>query len=510
VNIARTLGVRSQLLGAMVLVAVASVAITALLVNRAVDAELRELSARDLRISAANAAETAAAGYIGDGGWSARSVRALRMVSRAHGEAIAVLGAGGRPVAGSPPVRTVGRAERAAVVVRGRIVGTVVAAPPPEGGLDGAVRRLDSRLQGRMSGLLVTAGLLAGSFALALALLVALRLARPLRRLTDVARRMGAGEIETRAAGAGGGREITRLADTLDRLAATLRRQDEVRRATVSDVTHELRNALVGVVARVEALRTGVADDPPAVLAQIDGDVSRLHRLVDDVGTLEAAQRPALLVRKRPIALDEIVAAGAERYADRCAALSISLTQRLAPARVEGDPERLGQVVDNLLSNALRYTDSGGRIAVTLRVAGGEAAIDVADSGIGIAPEYLARIFDRFWRAPEARVRASQGSGVGLALVADLVAVHDGHVEVTSRPGRGSTFTVRLRLCERPATAQAARRRGLPAPGVPGAAPAPAARSAPAALGLEGELAAAVVRYVPAGGAEPARPPLRR
>jgi two-component system, OmpR family, sensor histidine kinase BaeS len=504
-RIARSLGVRSQLLGAMVLVAVASVAVTALLVNRAVDSELRELSARDLRISAANAAETAAAGYIGDGGWSARSVRALRTVSRAHGEAIAVLGAGGRPVAGSPPVRTVGRPERAAIVVRGRIVGTVVAAPPAEGGLDGAVRRLDQRLQRRMSGLLMAAGLLAGSVALALALLVALRLARPLRRLTDVARRMGAGEIETRAAGAGGGREIARLANTLDRLAATLRRQDEVRRATVSDVTHELRGALVGVVARVEALRTGIADDPPAMLAQIDGDVSRLHRLVDDVGSLSEAQRPALLVRRRPIALDEIVAACAERYADRCAALSIALTQRLAPVRVDGDPERLGQVVDNLLSNALRYTDSGGRIAVTLRVAGGEAAIDVADSGIGIAPEYLARIFDRFWRAPEARARASQGSGVGLALVAALVAVHDGQVEVASRPGCGSTFTVRLPLSE-PGAAQAPRRRVLPSAGVAGAAPSAAAR---AALGLEAELGGALVRYAPAGAAEPARPPLR-
>ena len=100
---ARALGVRSQLLGAMVLVAIASVAVTAVLVNHAVDGELRQLSQRDLRISAANAAETAAAGYLEDRGWSRRSVRALRTVFRAHGEAIAVLWPGGRPVAGSPP-----------------------------------------------------------------------------------------------------------------------------------------------------------------------------------------------------------------------------------------------------------------------------------------------------------------------------------------------------------------------------------------------------------------------
>jgi two-component system sensor histidine kinase BaeS len=465
---ARGLGVRSQLLGAMVLVAVASVAVTAVLVNRAVDSELRELSRRDLRISAATAADTAAAGYVEDGGWSAGSVQALRTVFRAHGEAIAVLWPGGRAAPGSPP-RPAEPGERAPVVVGGRVVGIVVATPPADGGLDGAVRRLDRRLQARMGGLLLTAAVLAGSAALVLALLVALRLARPLRRLTEVARRMGAGEIETRATGSGGGREIARLAQTLDRLAATLRRQDELRRATASDVTHELRGALVGVVARVETLRIGIADDPSAVLGQIDGDVRRLNRLVDDVDRLAEAQRPALLVRKRPIALDEIVAAGTARYADRCAANAIALTSRVARARVEGDPERLGQVVDNLLSNALRYTDPGGRIAVSLRVAGDEAVVDVTDSGIGIPPEQTARIFDRFWRAPEARARAGQGSGVGLALVADLVAAHDGRVEVESRPGCGSTFSVRLPLAEpAPVPAPApARRRAPVAPGVP-------------------------------------------
>ena len=475
-RLARALGVRSQLLGAMVLVAVASVAVTAVLVNRAVDGELRELSRHDLRISAANAAETAAAGYLEDGGWSSRSVRVLRIVSRTHGEAIAVLGAGGRPVPGSPP-RAAGRGESAPIVVDGQVVGTVVATPPADGGLDGAVRRLDRRLQGRMSGLLLTAGLLAGLVALLLALLVALRLARPLRRLTDVARRMGAGEIETRATGAGGGREIARLAQTLDRLAASLRRQDELRRETASDVTHELRGALVGVVARVEMLRVGIADDPPAVLSQIDGDVRRLHRLVDDVDRLAEAQRPALLVQKRRVALDAIVATVAGRYADRFAARSIQLTTRLGGAQVEGDPERLGQVVDNLLSNALRYTDPGGRIAVTLRPVGDEAVLAVADWGIGIAPEHVARLFDRFWRAPEARARAAQGSGVGLALVADLVAPHDGRVAVASRPGRGSTFSVRLPLAApdraapdpaAPDRAAPVRRLGVPAAGVPG------------------------------------------
>jgi two-component system sensor histidine kinase BaeS len=258
---------------------------------------------------------------------------------------------------------------------------------------------------------------------------------------------------------------MTRLAHTMDRLAAALRRQDELRRATASDVTHELRGALVGVFARVEGLREGVLDDEPAALAALDGDVRRLHRLVDDVDRLAEAQRPGLLVSKRPIDLDEIVLACVARYADRCATCSVDVRECVSRARVEGDPERLAQVVDNLLSNALRYTGEGGRIAVTLEARGDNAVIEVADTGIGIAPEHLERIFDRFWRAPEARALAAGGSGVGLALVADLVRAHDGRVDVASRPGRGTTFSVRLPLSERPPVAAPVHRRA-PVPAV--------------------------------------------
>ncbi|MEA2384780.1 MAG: two-component system, OmpR family, sensor histidine kinase BaeS [Solirubrobacteraceae bacterium] len=461
----RPFGVRAHLLGAMVGLALASVAVTAVIVNRAVDSELGEFSKRDLRITAVNAADTAAAVYLEDGGWSERSVLAMRTVLRAHGEAIVVLGANGRPVPGSPSLTRPG-GEHATVFVHGRGVGTVIATPLAAAGIESAARRLDGHLRGRMNGLLVTAGVLAASLALLLALLVAVRVARPLQRLTEVARRMGAGEIETRATGAGGGgREIARLAHTMDRLAAALRRQDELRRATASDVTHELRGALVGVFARVEGLRDGVLDDEQAALAALDGDVRRLHRLVDDVDRLAEAQRPGLLVSKRPIDLDEIVLASVARYADRCTACSVAVREHVSRARVEGDPERLAQVVDNLLSNALRYTGEGGRITVTLAARGDDAVIAVSDTGIGIAPEHLERIFDRFWRAPEARAVAAGGSGVGLALVAELVRAHDGCVDVASRPGRGTTFSVRLPLSEHPlAAAPASRRAPAPAP----------------------------------------------
>jgi two-component system sensor histidine kinase BaeS len=266
---------------------------------------------------------------------------------------------------------------------------------------------------------------------------------------------MEAGELESPATNAGGSREMRMLGRTMDRLAAALRRQDEVRRATAADVSHELRGALVGVFTRIDALQEGLVADERTTFAQLERDARRLRRLVYDVHRLTEAQRPALLIDKCPIALDDLVRDRVAAHAEPFRARSISLTHALAPARVVGDPERLAQVLDNLLSNALRYTDPGGRVVVSLDARGGEAMIAVADSGIGIAPQYLARVFDRFWRAPGARARAAEGSGVGLALVSELVRAHGGAVEVSSRPGDGTSFWVRLPLADRPADAAA-------------------------------------------------------
>lgn len=437
---------RAHLVGAMIAVAVTGVAVTGLLVTRTVDAELAASSRRDLRLSALSTAQTAAAVYVEAGGWTPRSIRALHTVARSRGDAIVVLGANGRAVAGSRARVTPGGV-RAAVVVRGERVGTVVATHGDRVGV------VDRQLTEQIDTLLVRAALLAGALALLVALGVGLRMARPLQRLTDVAGRMEAGELESPSVGAGGSREMRKLARTMDRLAAALRRQDEVRRATAADVSHELRGALVGVFTRIDALQEGLVEDERTTFAQLERDARRLRRLVCDVHRLTEAQRPALFLDTVPIALDDLVRDRVAAHEDQFRARSIALACATAPARVVGDPERLAQVLDNLLSNALRYTDPGGRVVVRLDARGGDAVIAVADSGIGIAPEYLARVFDRFWRAPGSRARAAEGSGVGLAVVSELVRAHGGTVEVSSRPGDGTSFWVRLPRADGPTDA---------------------------------------------------------
>jgi two-component system sensor histidine kinase BaeS len=305
--------------------------------------------------------------------------------------------------------------------------------------------RARGELGGRLDELLVEAAVLTSGLATLLAFVVSLRMARPLHRLTYVAGRMTRGELQKRAVGSGGSREATELAVTLDRLAAALQRQDEMRRTTAADVTHELRGSLVGLLGRIEALRDGLAEDPDAMLGRMQHDARRLNRLVDDVLPLVDAQRPSLLMRRRPVDLSRLVRELLHNEVDLFLSSSVEVTSRLVPAWVEGDPGRLAQVLDNLISNALRYTDPGGRVTVRVDVRGTEAVLAVADTGIGIAPQHLERIFDRFWRVPGSD-RAVDGTGVGLALVSDLVRAHLGRIDVSSRPGEGSQFRVVLPL----------------------------------------------------------------
>jgi anti-anti-sigma factor len=301
----------------------------------------------------------------------------------------------------------------------------------------------DSDVMGSVVSAVMEAGLASTVVALGIALPIAFGLARPLRRLNDLASRMARGEPLGGPVAVGGGRELGELGTTLGRLASTLRRQDEVRRATAADVSHEIRGGLNGVIGRVEAIQDGVVDSSIG-LRRVAEDARRLSHILDDLGLLVEAQRPGLLVKKQPVDVAAVVRERVAAHAQRFAAGSIGLDLKIGAATVEGDHERLGQVVENLLTNALRYTDPGGHVTVALSRTEHEAVIEVSDTGIGIPHEQITRVFDRFWRSPDARARTAQGSGVGLALVRDLVLAHHGRVEVASRVGEGSRFRVHL------------------------------------------------------------------
>ena len=185
-----------------------------------------------------------------------------------------------------------------------------------------------------------------------------------------------------------------------------------------------------------------VAPDVPANLAAMHTEALRLARFLDDLSKLADAQRPGLLLDRRTVDLAEVTRAEVDVHSEAFVAAGIALIVDLHPALVRGDRERLGQVVGNLLSNALRYTNAGGSVRVSVALAGGSAVLEVADTGIGIEPDELRYVFKRFWRGDKSRSRATGGAGIGLAIADELVRAHDGRIDVESAPGRGSLFRV--------------------------------------------------------------------
>jgi two-component system sensor histidine kinase BaeS len=419
-------------------IAVTAVAISMGLVYHALDGRLNGLAEAHVASSAERVAAVAAEQYREDG-WSPAVLRELRARSGLIGFEIAVTDPTGRPLAPAGEARAHRWTAHAPVVVDGRTVGELSLRPTRDDIFGIENRALHSQL----NSLLEVSAALALGLAMLAAALVAMTLVRPLRRLTDTAERMSRGDLGARAS-AGGGAELTRLADTFNRLASTLTREDEVRRAAAADIAHELRTPVTGILSRIEAAQDGVMADEVANLEAMHAEALRLAGLIDDVAQLAEAERPDLLIAREPVDLAEVCALRAAAYGGFFEAKGIAFAARREPAPMRGDPRRLEQVVDNLLSNALRYTDPGGRVELRVRREDGRCLVEVHDTGIGISPDDLPRVFDRFWRSDRSRSRATGGSGVGLAVVRELVRAHNGLVELRSEVGLGTTARVTL------------------------------------------------------------------
>ena len=256
---------------------------------------------------------------------------------------------------------------------------------------------------------------------------------------------MRRGELDTRVREVGD-EEVRAVARALNRLAETLQREEGLRKESLADLAHELRTPVMGLLARIEAAQDGVFDDPAANLTGMHEEALRLARLLDDLTALAEAQRPGMLLERRPVDLASVARQQTEAVEDQFAEKGIEMATQFAPVLVDGDEKRLHQVVANLLSNALRYTDEGGRVTVCTARDGDRGILQVEDTGMGIAEEDQARVFERFWRGEKSRSRVTGGAGIGLAIVRELVDAHGGDVTVSSSPGRGSAFTVTLPL----------------------------------------------------------------
>lgn len=253
-------------------------------------------------------------------------------------------------------------------------------------------------------------------------------------------------ELAVRLRGLSGGMVLV-VAD--DRSAQV--RTDEIKRDFVANVSHELKTPVGAIRVLAEAVEQA-ADDPVAVqrfAARMIHESDRLGELIRQIIELSRLQSDEPLLHPSEVVVDDVIADAAMQCQELAASSSIALTTSGTPAlRVLGDAEQLTSAVVNLITNAINYSDPGGRVAVSSRLAqdsdDGYVEISVADNGIGIRSEELERIFERFYRVDFARSRDSGGTGLGLSIVKHVIGAHGGTVNVWSKVGQGSTFTLRL------------------------------------------------------------------
>jgi two-component system, OmpR family, sensor histidine kinase BaeS len=305
-----------------------------------------------------------------------------------------------------------------------------------------ALAPTDFHLRGDLWRAIASTAGLAAVLALVVAIGMSRRITRPVVRLIETAKAVGGGDRTARVGSVRGPPELADLARTFDQMADALAGQEQLRRYLVADVAHELRTPVAILQAGHEALLDGVDEPGPGQLASLRDEVLRLAQMVDDLQALAAAEAAALQLSLQPGDLAEIAATAADSLATRFESSQLVLERRLAPAPVRVDERWMHQVITNLLGNSLKFTPAGGRVTLSTAVSGDHATLTVADTGVGIPADELPHVLERFWRGTNPT--GATGSGIGLAMVAELVRGHHGDLEVRSEPGAGTVVIVSL------------------------------------------------------------------
>jgi len=318
---------------------------------------------------------------------------------------------------------------------QGEIDGIVyLATPLPAGGLPGSVI---AQLAGAM--------LLAALLAVGAAVLLSRRIARPVETIARAANQVAAGDLDQQVPATGSIHELESLGQSFNSMTASLRQADQAKTAFIADVTHELRTPLTVIKGTIETLEDGALDDLEGrgpLLSSMQRETERLIRLVNDLLVLTRADAGALKLDTQSVNLADLARSRCETLASLAQNRQVDLQVKTdESAKVRGDPDRLAQILDNLLDNAISHSPTGSCVTIHLQQAGNELQCSVSDSGSGIPAEHLPFIFERFYRADAARDRQIGGSGLGLAIVRALVLAQSGRVTAESLEGRGTTIT---------------------------------------------------------------------
>ena len=281
--------------------------------------------------------------------------------------------------------------------------------------------------------------------------MLARRIAQPVEDIAHAVAAVSAGNLNQRVPTESGISELNSLGQAFNAMTESLRKSDQAKNAFVADVTHELRTPLTVIKGTIETLEDGALDDTAGrgpLLASMQSETDRLIRLVNDLLVLTRADAGTLNIHLQPLDLGELALARCEHLAalaaQRQVQFAVTVAESEAPPCALGDADRLAQVLDNLLDNAIRYSPEGSTITVDVRQSGAECQCVVCDSGPGIPEKHLPFIFERFYRADASRNRQTGGAGLGLAIARALVLAQGGRISAESVPGSGTALRFSL------------------------------------------------------------------
>jgi len=329
----------------------------------------------------------------------------------------------------------------------GEVIGYLLLSLPS--GMD-RLGQLERQFIVRMRNILIAGAALAVVVGMAIGALVSRNLTAPLQRLAAAARAVAGGDLQQQVP-VEGSAEMVDLAEAFNEMTSALEQSEQQRQNMVADAAHELRTPLSVVQGNLRAILDDVYPLDKAEISRVYDESRLLSRLVDDLRELALADAGQLRLHLRSTDLAPCIECTVENLAPVAEAEGVRLTADVRndlPA-VQADPDRVSQVLRNLLINALRHTPSGDSVTVTAVAVGGEVEIAVTDTGEGISSDDLPHIFERFWRGDPARLRTG-GTGLGLSVARSLVEAQGGRIWAESEPGQGSVFRFTLPVARTP------------------------------------------------------------
>jgi len=466
-----------KLMGAFVAVVLVGVTVVTIVANRATTVEFEHFMFQGQMVAAQDMVSLLADDYAHNGSWAGAQqllsgngrgnmggmmgggIGMKNYMMMGGSSRLLVVDARSRRVVADSARTDVGRAasdrewgDGLPIKVAGQTVGVLVV--QDIGMMSPQSTQLQKEFLGRVNRAIFLAALAAGVVALILGALLVQQITAPLGKLAQAAGQIAGGDLEVRV-GATGNDELGRVGTAFNQMAASLSHQEQLRRNLMADIAHELRTPISVIQGQVEALQDGVFPLTSEALEPLHSNALLLNRLVEDLRTLAHAEAGQLELDRHPVNLAAVVHDLFDSLRVQAEARGITLRaevpDNLPPAYA--DPQRLRQILLNLLSNALRHTPAGGEVSMRSSGASRRSGADdwllvaVTDTGPGIPAEDLPHVFDRFYRGDKSRSRQTGGMGLGLTIARQLVEAHGGRIWAESGgPGQGSTFSFTLPL----------------------------------------------------------------